>query len=60
MGELAKNYTTVKNEASAEFEEKRSLFIGHAIHIENEEDAMAFVKKIKGGMGILASVHKGR
>ena len=47
MGELAKNYTTVKNEASAEFEEKRSLFIGHAIHIENEEDAMAFVKKIK-------------
>ena len=47
MGELAKNYTTVKNEASAEFEEKRSLFIGHAIHIENEEEAMAFVKKIK-------------
>ena len=47
MGELSKNYTTVKNEASAEFEEKRSLFIGHAIHIENEEEAMAFVKKIK-------------
>ena len=47
MGELAKNYTTVKNEASAEFEEKRSLFIGHAIHVENEEEAMAFVKKIK-------------
>lgn len=47
MGELAKNYTTVKNEASAEFEEKRSLFIGHAIHIENEDEAMAFVKKIK-------------
>ena len=47
MGELAKNYTTVKNEASAEFEEKRSLFIGHAIHVKNEEEAMTFVKKIK-------------
>lgn len=47
MGELVKKYTTVKNEASAEFEEKRSLFIGYAIHVENEEEAMAFVKKIK-------------
>ena len=47
MGELAKKYTTVKNEASAEFEEKRSIFIGYAIHVENEEEAMDFVKKIK-------------
>lgn len=40
-------YTTVKNEASAEFEEKRSVFIGHAKHIECEQDALDFIKKKK-------------
>lgn len=40
-------YTTVKNEASDEFEEKRSIFIGHAKHIECEEDALDFIKKKK-------------
>ena len=40
-------YTTVKKEASDEFEEKRSIFIGHAKHIESEEDALEFIKKKK-------------
>lgn len=47
MAALADKYVTVKQEAHVEFEEKRSLFIGHAIHVECEEDAAAFVKSIK-------------
>ena len=43
----AELYTTVRNEASAEFEEKRSVFIGHAKHITTEEEALDFVKQIK-------------
>ena len=42
---MADNYITVAATASAEFEEKRSLFIGHACHAENEETAMAFIKE---------------
>ena len=41
------NYTTVRKEASDEFEEKRSIFIGHAKHITSEEEAMEFVKAKK-------------
>ncbi len=41
---MADNYITVAKEASVEFEEKRSLFIGHACHTETEEEAMAFIK----------------
>ena len=40
-------YTTVAEEASAEFEEKRSRFIGYAAPAPDEETAMSFVKKIK-------------
>ena len=47
MGGLCENYTTVKDEAHVEFEEKRSLFIGHAIHVESEEEAQSFIKNIK-------------
>lgn len=47
MSGLNDKYVTVKNEAHVEFEEKRSLFIGHAIHVETEEEAAAFVKAIK-------------
>ena len=47
MAELIDKYVTVKQEAHVEFEEKRSLFIGHAIHVESEDDAAAFVKAIK-------------
>ena len=45
--QLAEQYTTVKREAHVEFEEKRSLFIGHALHVESEEEALAFIKQMK-------------
>ena len=40
-------YTTIKNEAVAEFEEKRSLFIGHAKPVKTEEEAAEFIKAKK-------------
>ena len=45
---MAENcYVTIKKEASAEFEEKRSLFIGYAKPVKSEEEAAEFIKKIK-------------
>lgn len=40
-------YTTVKREATAEFEEKRSLFIGHAKPVKTEDEAAEFIKEKK-------------
>ena len=40
-------FITVKEESHAEFEEKRSLFIGHAIRTDTEEEALAFIKSQK-------------
>lgn len=40
-------YTTLAREASAEFEERRSRFIGYATPAKTEEDALAFVAKIR-------------
>ena len=40
-------FITVKGEAHAEFEEKRSVFIGHAIRTDSEEEALAFIKALK-------------
>ena len=47
MENLPEKYTTVSVEGHAEFEEKRSLFIGHAIHIDSEEEAQSFIKEMK-------------
>ena len=47
MSENKVTYTTIKNEASAEFEEKRSLFIGHAKPVNTEEEAAEFIKEKK-------------
>lgn len=47
MSQLPQKYTTVRQEAHVEFEEKRSLFIGHATHVDSEEEALAFVKQLK-------------
>ena len=41
---MSEVYTTVANTATAEFEEKRSVFFGHACHATTEEEAMAFIK----------------
>ncbi len=40
-------YTTLAKEASAQFEEKRSLFIGYAKPTKTEEEALDFVAKIR-------------
>ena len=40
-------YTTLEGEGEAEFVEKKSVFISHAKPIQSEEEAMAYVKKIK-------------
>ena len=47
MTESAELYTTVEKEAVAEFEEKRSVFIGHAMPVKTEEEAQAFIKSVK-------------
>lgn len=47
MSQLPSTYTTVRERATAEFEEKRSIFIGHAMHVTSEEEATAFIKEIK-------------
>ena len=43
----AELYTTLAGEGADEFEEKRSLFIGHAKHVTSEEEAQEFVKQKK-------------
>ena len=40
-------YTTLSGEGSDEFEEKRSIFIGHAKHVTSEDEAMEFIKAKK-------------
>ena len=47
MAERDDLFVTVSREARVEFEEKRSLFIGHAVRTDTEEEAQAFVKRIK-------------
>ena len=48
MSELeTKYYITLKGDGVAEFEEKRSLFIGYARPVKSEEEATSFVKEIK-------------
>ncbi len=47
MAEETKSYVTIKHEASAEFEEKHSLFIGYAKPVKSEEEAAEFIKTIK-------------
>ncbi len=41
------NLTTLGKEASAEFTEKKSVFIGYAAPIKTAEEAEAFIQKIK-------------
>ena len=42
-----KNLTTVGREASAEFVEKKSVFIGYTAPVSSAEEAEAFIQKIK-------------
>lgn len=40
-------YFTIKDEVSAQFEEKKSVFIGHIKRVYNEDEAKEFINKIK-------------
>ena len=40
-------YTTVEREGIAEFEERKSVFIGHCARVTSEEEAGAYVKQLK-------------
>ena len=40
-------YTTVREEAIAEFIERRSRFIGRIAPVTTEEEAMAFIARIR-------------
>lgn len=40
-------YLTIKDEVSSQFEEKKSIFIGHAKRVYTEDEAKEFVNKIK-------------
>lgn len=44
-------YITLGKEAEVSFTEKRSLFIGNAAPVKTEEEAMAFISKIRGKYG---------
>lgn len=41
------SYLTIKGEKHSEFEEKKSIFIGHVKRIYNDEQAREFINKIK-------------
>ncbi|MCJ7690580.1 MAG: YigZ family protein, partial [Clostridiaceae bacterium] len=41
------SYFTIKDEATAEFKEKKSVFIGHGKRVENEDEAKEFVQEVK-------------
>ncbi|MGL4730076.1 MAG: YigZ family protein [Clostridium sp.] len=41
------SYFTIKDEAKAEFDERKSVFIGYAKRVTTEEEAKEFVNKIK-------------
>ena len=45
--ESPKLYTTLEREASAEFVEKKSVFIGYACPVKSEDEAVEFIKKIR-------------
>ena len=42
-----KTYTTLLKSGSDEFEEKKSVFIGHAKRVTTEEEAKAFISSLK-------------
>ena len=44
---MLKNYLTVRSEGQAEIIIQKSRFIGHIKRTESEEEALAFIQKIK-------------
>lgn len=44
---MADLYTTILHKSEEKFEEKRSVFIGHALPVKTEDDALIFIKDLK-------------
>ena len=44
---MEKEYKTIKDSGTGEYVEKKSRFIGYVCHVENEEEADAFISDIK-------------
>jgi uncharacterized YigZ family protein len=40
-------YLTIRNESVSEFEEKKSVFIGHALRVYEDSEAREFISRIK-------------
>lgn len=40
-------YTTIASEGQAEYEDRKSVFIGHAMPVKSEEDAVRYIKNIR-------------
>lgn len=47
VAEAPKTYTTLEKEASAEFTEKKSVFIGYACPVKTEAEATDFIARIR-------------
>ncbi len=45
--QLKQTFTTLASESEVEFEEKKSVFIGHAIRTDTEEAAQEYIKQMK-------------
>ncbi|CAM2781404.1 YigZ family protein [Hathewaya histolytica] len=41
------SYFTIKSKANSEFQEKKSIFIGHVKRVNSEEEAKQFIEEIK-------------
>ena len=44
---LMESYKTIQGTAQAEYEEKKSRFIGQVAHVETEEEALAFLNGVR-------------
>lgn len=44
---MADSYITVKNYGSFEYEDRKSVFIGEAMPVSSESEALAFIDKVK-------------
>ena len=47
MSDYKDFFTTIQEESHVEFEEKRSIFLGHALRTDTEEEAQEFIKGLK-------------
>lgn len=44
---MVESYTTVHHHATFEYEDRKSIFIGEAMPVSNEEEALSFIESVK-------------